>query len=161
MKCIRSSSPLRRRLAGIALFLILLIPATASSFGADRKEGAPEESRKSPKLALSATPAFGFSPLNVQLVATLKGVESRDPNFCHASVTWVRIDPGTSQDTGTRLTETPRCLHDEGEVAVTTTFSKTFDLYAPGAYLYQVIVDGKDGTQVRSNYIKVQVMRVP
>jgi hypothetical protein len=46
-------------------------------------------------------------------------------------------------------------------MSVVTSFSKTFDLYSPGAYLYRLIVEGKDGTQVRSNFVKVQVMRIP
>jgi hypothetical protein len=112
-------------------------------------------------VALSASPAFGFAPLSVNLVAILSGVDPHDPNFCHAGVTWVRLDPGSRPETGIRLTEAPRCLHGEGEVTVGTTFSKTFDLYDPGYYQYQLIILGKDGTQVRSNFVKVQVMRVP
>jgi len=116
---------------------------------------------RGPKILLSASPAFGFSPLSVQLVATLSGVDPQDSNFCHAGTTWIRVDPGSSPEKGTRLTEAPRCLHDEKEVAVTTSFSKTFDLYAAGPYLYQFVLQAKDGTQVRSNFVKVQVMRIP
>ena len=60
-----------------------------------------------------------------------------------------------------KLTEIPRCLHPKSEISVPTTFSKTFELDAPGAYLYRLIVQGKDGTRVSSNFVKVQVMRVP
>jgi len=120
-----------------------------------------DEGRKNPKIVLSATPAFGFPPLSVQLVATLSGVGERDPNFCHANVTWIRVDPGSAPETGTKLSEAPRCVHGEEEVSVVTSFSKTFDLYSPGAYLYRLVVEGKDGRQVRSNFVKVQVMRVP
>jgi hypothetical protein len=120
-----------------------------------------DQGRKNPKIVLSATPAFGFPPLSVQLVATLSGVGDRDANFCHAGVTWIRVDPGSAPETGTKLTEAPRCVHGEEEVSVVTSFSKTFDLYSPGAYLYRLVVEAKDGTQIRSNFVKVQVMRVP
>jgi hypothetical protein len=142
-------------------FLALLLASPASTFLASHKDGSTEESHATPKVALSITPAFGFPPLSIQLVAVLSGVDAHDPNFCHPGVTWIRVDPGSQQDTGTKVTEAPRCLHGEDEVSVATTFSKSFELYTPGAYLYRVVLAGKDGTQVRSNYVKVQVMRVP
>ena len=36
-----------------------------------------------------------------------------------------------------------------------------FEMYGPGDYLYRLMVEGKDGTQVYSNLVKVQVMRIP
>jgi hypothetical protein len=98
--------------------------------------------------------------MNVQLVATLTGVESSDPNFCHAAVTWVRVDPASTPEKETRLTEAPRCLHDENELHVSTTFSKTFEISFPGSYLYRISVTGKDGKEIRSNYLTVRVLRV-
>ena len=146
------------RMAGTVLLLLLLLglPIRAGS-----RDDPGSEPRKNPKIVLSASPAFGFSPLTVQIVGTLTGVDSRDPNFCHAETTWVRVDPGSNPEKSSRLTEAPRCLHKKDEVSVATTFSKTFDLYAPGPYLYQLLVTGKDGTQIRSNFVKIQVMRIP
>jgi hypothetical protein len=152
--------PSQRLYRGAILLGALAVGLAGGPLGAAHKEPR-QEGRKNPKIVLSATPAFGFPPLSVQLVATLSGVGDRDPNFCHAVVTWIRVDPGSAPETGTKLSEAPRCVHDEEEVAVVTSFSKTFDLYSPGAYLYRLIVEGKDGTQVRSNFVKVQVMRVP
>jgi len=128
--------------------------------GADMAPGQ-SQSRKTPKLSLTATPAFGFTPLAVQLAATLNGVGPRDANFCHAGVTWVRIDPGSSPETGAKMSEHPRCVHSEDQIFVATTFSKSFDLISPGSYLYRVIVEAKDGTQIKSNFVKVRVLRVP
>jgi|GEM_PF-1942585 len=116
---------------------------------------------RQPKLNLTATPAFGFAPLTVQLVATLTGIDPKDPNFCHAAVTWVRVDPGASPEKETRVTEAPRCVHDEDEPSVATTFSKSFDLYQAGSYLYRVSVFGKNGKEIRSNYMTIKVLRVP
>jgi len=139
----------------------LVLALAGGPLRAAHKASPRDEGRKNPKIVLSATPAFGFPPLSVQLVATLSGVGDRDPNFCHAEVTWIRVDPGSAPETGTKLSEAPRCVHGEEQVSVVTSFSKTFDLYSPGAYLYRLIVEAKDGTQVRSNFVKVQVMRVP
>lgn len=127
---------------------------------ADKSQGE-SESRKTPKLSLTVTPAFGFTPLAVQLVATLSGVGPRNANFCHAGVTWVRIDPGSSPETGAKLSEHPRCVHSEDKIFVATTFSKSFDLISPGSYLYRVIIEAKDGSQIKSNFVKVRVLRVP
>ncbi len=144
---------------GVVPVLLLLIASPLPA--ARRKSEAEPSEHRTPKIALTASPAFGFSPLSVQLVATLSGIHAGDANFCHAGVTWIRIDPDSGADTGTKLSEDPGCVHGEGEVSVATTFSKSFDLYAPGSYLYRVIVDGKDGTQVKSNFVKVRVIRVP
>ena len=126
-----------------------------------RKNATPKEAQLVPKLLLSASPVYGFAPLSVQLVATLSGIDPRNPNFCHATVTWIRVDPGASPEKETRLTEAPRCVHAESESSVPTTWSKTFDLDWPGSYLYRVQVAGKDGKEVRSNYVTVKILRVP
>lgn len=141
--------------------VLLLAVLFALPLWAGRKEEPRAEQDKNPKIVLSASPAFGFSPLSVQMVGTLTGVDSKDPNFCHAEITWIRVEPGATPEKNSRLTEAPRCLHGEDEVSVKTTFSKTFELYLPGPYLYQLVIAGKDGTQIRSNFVKVQVMRVP
>jgi len=148
----------------LSLFLGFVTPglllAGAQKSRAEMTPSQPE-SRKTPKLSLTATPAFGFTPLAVQLMATLSGVTSRDANYCHAGVTWVRIDPGSSPETGAKMSERPRCVHSEDKIFVATTFSKSFDLISPGSYLYRVIVEAKDGTQIKSNFVKVRVLRVP
>ncbi len=144
---------------GVAL--LLLVPLLIPSAWAGHKGEAQEEGHKGPKLLLTASPLFGFPPLTVHLAATLTGVDPHDANFCHARVIWTRIDPGTSQDMGSKMTESPRCLHDPKEVYVATTYSKTFEMYTPGDYLYRLTLEGKDGTQVISKLVKVQVMRIP
>jgi hypothetical protein len=147
----------RHRLMLAGILVLSLAPVFAHS----GKEAPSTETGRQPRLALSSTPAFGFAPLTVQLVATLTGIDPSDPNFCHAAVTWVRVDPGASPEKETRVTEAPRCVHDEGEPTVATTFSKSFDLYLSGSYLYRVSVFGKDGKEIRSNYVTVKVLRVP
>jgi hypothetical protein len=141
--------------------VLLLTILPASPLCAGHKDEPRQQRDKSPKVLLSVSPAFGFSPLTVQMVGTLTGVDPRDPNFCHAEITWTRVEPGSSPERSSRITEAPRCLHGESEISVTTTFSKVFDLYQPGPYLYQLTITGKDGTQIRSNLVKVQVLRVP
>jgi hypothetical protein len=144
----------------VSLASFLLAPQGAVVL-ASHKDSVPDESHKGPKVVLSVSPAVGFSPLSVELVAILSGVDAHDPNYCHASITWIRVDPGSRPETGSRVTESPRCLHGDDEISVATSFSKTFDLYTPGAYLYRLVIDGKDGTELRSNFVKVQVMRIP
>ena len=148
-------SLLRFVAAGILLSYLLVAPGYAGS-------NAPQQDTlRQPKLALTSTPAFGFAPMTVQLVATLTGIDSKDPNFCHAAVTWVRVDPGAAPEKEIRVTEAPRCVHDENEPSVATTYSKSFDLYQAGSYLYRVSVLGKNGKEIRSNYVTVKVLRVP
>jgi hypothetical protein len=156
----RRTSPL----VVLALGVVLMHP-WGLAFGDSKKETppkeAPKEGKRSPRLLLNGSPVYGFAPLNIQLVATLTGIDPVDPNYCHAAVTWVRVDPGTSPEKETRLTEAPRCLHDENELHVTTTFSKNFEISYPGSYLYRISVTGKDGREIRSNYLTVRVLRVP
>src|SRR5262245_50684162 len=124
-------------------------------------KGAPSgKERPSPNLVLTSAPSFRFAPVTLQLVATLSGIDPNDSNYCHATVTWVRVDPGPSPQTETRLTESPRCVHPDRESSVDTTLDKTFDLPIPGYYLYRVSVIGKDGKEIRSNYVTVKVLRV-
>jgi hypothetical protein len=145
-----------------ALFLLfLLLGSIGVSPTHAGKKSAPPSDQLSPKLSLASTPSFGFAPVTVQLVATLKGIDQKDTNYCHASITWVRVEPGPSPEKETRITESPRCVHGNHETSVTTTFSKSFELDYPGSYLYRVSVAGKDGKEVRSNYVSVKVLRVP
>ena len=141
----------------VLLALLLVLTAPRHLIGAEEKGATPE---KRPRLALNASPSFGYAPVTVQLVATLTGVDKKDPNFCHAGITWVRVDPSASPERETYLSETPRCVHEGSQVEVTTTFSKSFELDRAGTYLYRAMVEGKDGTQVRSSYVTVKVLRV-
>lgn len=113
-----------------------------------------------PKLALTADPAFGFTPVTVFITGALSGVDLHDRNFCHAAITWVRIDPGQTERDAFRTREDPACVHPDEEISVSTSFSKTFVLYRPGSYLIRLEVEGKDGTRVTSAYTKVEVLRV-
>ena len=140
--------------------IFMLASTLASPLGFQEADGKGAEPEKRPRLALSASPAFGYAPVTVQLVATLTGVDKKDPNFCHAGITWVRVDPSASPERETWLSETPRCVHEDGQVEVTTTFSKSFELDRAGNYLYRAIVEGKDGSQIRSSYVTVRVLRV-
>jgi len=144
----------------IRLGTVLLLPTFMPSVWAGKSPEPPEEPHHA-KLFLTCTPAFGFAPLTVQLVATLRGVEPHDPNYCHPAITWVRVDPGAAPEKETRVTEAPRCVHPDQEVSVVTTFSKSFELAYAGSYLYRVSLFGKDGKEIRSNYVTVKVLRVP
>lgn len=143
------------------LSLVLLLTLLAGPAAAGKKGQGEKQDRPEPKLNLTVTPAFGFAPLEVQLVATLSGVDPNDLNFCHAAVTWTRVDPGSSPEKQTRITEAPRCVHEADQLSVNTTFSKSFELASPGSYLYRVSVSGKDGKEIFSSYVTVKVLRVP
>ncbi len=130
-------------------------PAIAGS----RKPKPPSEDKDKPKLILTADPAFGFTPVNVVLTGNLTGIAPLDRNFCHAAVTWVRIDPGLTERDAFRTREDPACVHTEEEVSVTTSFARTLLLYHPGSYLIRLEVEGKDGTRVVSSFARVEVLR--
>ncbi|MGH9748367.1 MAG: hypothetical protein ACRD6R_00385 [Candidatus Polarisedimenticolia bacterium] len=116
--------------------------------------------REKPRLTLRADPTVGFTPVTTVLTGHLTGIDLKDPNFCHPAVTWLRIDPGQTENEGFRVREDPACVHPEGSSSVETSFSKTYALSRPGAYLFRLIVEGKDGTRVISGHAKVQVLRV-
>ena len=153
-----------RRPISLLLLGLLLVAGTAVSpvLGAARKPKPPTGPKGDgkPKLVLTADPAFGFTPVNVFITGALSGIDLNDRNFCHAAVTWVRIDPGQSERDGFRTREDPACVHPDEEISVTTSFTKTFVLYRPGSYLIRLEVEGKDGTRVVSAYTKVEVLRV-
>jgi hypothetical protein len=153
-----------RRPISLLLLGLLLVAGTAvaPALGTARKPKPPAGSKGDgkPKLVLTADPAFGFTPVTVFITGALSGVDLQDRNFCHAAVTWVRIDPGQSERDGFRTREDPACVHPDEEVSVSTSFTKTFVLYRPGSYLIRLEVEGKDGTRVVSGYTKVEVLRV-
>ncbi|MBI1951322.1 MAG: hypothetical protein HYS34_08170 [Acidobacteria bacterium] len=143
------------------IFLLLAIglgglPATASS----RKPKPPPGDQDKPKLVLTADPAFGFTPVTVVLTGSLTGIGPLDRNFCHAAVSWVRIDPGQTERDAFRTREDPACVHPEEEISVITSFTRTLVLYRPGSYLIRLEVEGKDGTRVVSPFTRVEVLRI-
>ena len=145
---------------GVVFPILLLVVSSTIAF-ASGKSPESGEGKKGKKVILTASPMFGYAPLTVQLVATLTGVDPQDRNFCHAGITWIRVDPGASPENETRVSETPRCVHGEEEIRVATTYSKSFDLEFPGSYLYRVVIAGKDGSQIHSNFVTIRVIRVP
>jgi hypothetical protein len=125
-----------------------------------KKRGEDKEEKEKPRLRLVADPYVGFTPVTAILTGHLTGVDRRDPNFCHPAVTWIRIDPGQTEDDGLRIREDPACTHPGDEISVEVSYSKTFVLTRPGSYLVRLIVEGKHGTRVQSGFTKVQVLRV-
>lgn len=151
------------RLVAVPVVGLLLATGLVVSpaFGSSRKpKPPPPEDQDKPKVVLTADPAFGFTPVTVVLTGSLTGIGPHDRNFCHAAVTWVRIDPGQTERDGFRTREDPACVHPEEEISVSTNFTKTFVLYRPGSYLIRLEVEGKDGTRVVSAFTKVEVLRV-
>jgi hypothetical protein len=155
-----------RLVAAMVLAACLAAGAAAPAMPAPRKEperkeqGRKEPEREKPKLVLAAEPAVGFTPVTTILTGHLTGVDLRDPNWCHAAITWVRIDPGQTEDSGFRVREDPACLHPPEEVSVESAFTRTFYLTRPGPYLVRLILEARDGTRVHSGFAKIQVLRV-
>ena len=144
------------RFTCLLLAFTVALPALA---GSRKNKPAPEEKNK-PRVTLTPDPAFGFTPVTVILTGHLSGVDLHDRNFCHAAITWVRIDPGQTERDNLRIREDPACVHPDEEISVTTTFTKIFDLYYPGSYLFRLEIEAKDGTRVVSGYTRVEVLRV-
>ena len=154
--------PRRQRLLkwGLPALLLCLVAGIApTGAGKPKAEDDPED-RDKPRLRLLAEPAFGFTPVTALLTAHLTGVAPNDPNFCHPSVTWVRIRPGQTEENATRIQENPVCRQPESESVAATSFLKTFDLYQPGTYLFRIIVEGKDHHRIQSGTAQVVVLRV-
>jgi hypothetical protein len=143
----------------ILLVLLAFLPIAHPAGARGRKENA-DDSKEKPRLSLVADPAFGFTPVTVILTGHLTGVDLHDRNFCHAAITWVRIDPGQTERDGFRVREDPACIHPDDEISVADTFTKTFDLYRPGSYLIRLELQGKDGKRIVSAYTRVEVLRV-
>ena len=136
--------------------LLFLAPGPAEA--AKRGEKEPKDDK--PRLRLVADPAVHFTPVTAILTGQLTGVRSDDANFCHAAVTWVRIDPARTEQEAIRVREDPACVHPPEQVSVATSFTKTYDLVQPGSYLFRLEIEGKDGSRVVSSFVKVQVLRV-
>jgi hypothetical protein len=146
----------------LRLLTLLLLPALVTAFptGGLARKDKPAPGKDKPRLTLIADPAFGFTPVFVTLRGHLTGVDLHDRNFCHAAITWVRIDPGQTEDEGFKVREAPACVHPDEEISVTDTFTRSFELYAIGSYLIRLEIQGKDGTRIVSAYTRVQVLRV-
>lgn len=151
--------PIFLLLLGLLLVAVAAVSPVAGAARKPKPPAAPKGDGK-PKLVLTADPAFGFTPVTVFITGALSGIDLHDRNFCHAAVTWVRIDPGQSERDGFRTREDPACVHPDEEISVSTSFTKTFVLYRPGSYLIRLEVEGKDGSRVVSGYTKVEVLRV-
>ena len=152
----------RSAAASLVSLLLAVVFVASPVLGSSHKPKPPagKDEKDKPKLALTADPAFGFTPVTVVLTGHLTGVDLHDRNFCHASVSWVRIDPGQTERDGFRTREDPACVHPDEEISVSTTFTRTFVLYRPGSYLVRLEVEGKDGMRVVSAFTKVEVLRV-
>jgi len=119
-----------------------------------------EEKHDKPRLKLIAEPAVGFTPVTTVLTGQLSGVRPDDAAFCHPAVTWVRVNPGLTEDDATRYREDAACRHPPSEAVAVTSFTKTLTLQQPGSYLFKLVVEGRDGQHVESAYTRVQVLRV-
>jgi hypothetical protein len=119
-----------------------------------------EEKQAKARLKLIAEPAVGFTPVTTVLTGQISGISPRDAAFCHPAVTWVKVNPWLSEDDATRYHEDAACRHPESEAIAVTSFTKTLTLHEPGAYLFKLIVEGRDGRKIESAYTKVQVLRV-
>ncbi|HKN46770.1 MAG TPA: hypothetical protein VJ144_02260 [Candidatus Polarisedimenticolia bacterium] len=146
--------------AVIAALAALSLLAPLGAGARSHKETTPDGEKERPRLRLTSDRTVGFTPLDIVLTGRLTGVGPRDANFCHAAVTWTRIDPGQTEEEGSKVRENPACLHPKEQVSVPTSFTKEYMLYTPGAYLFRLMVEGKDGTRIVSGYAKVDVLQV-
>ncbi|MFQ5876948.1 MAG: hypothetical protein ACE5JH_04555 [Acidobacteriota bacterium] len=144
-------------LVGASVVPCLPLPARA---GGRSEIAAGTEKKEKPRLKLSVEPAVGFTPVTALLTAHLSGVDPRDPNFCHAAVTWIRIDPGRTAEHASRIRRDPVCLHAEEDSRVPMFYTKTFTLRQPGSHLFKARIEGKDGKAIESGYARVRVLRV-
>ena len=140
--------------------LILMVAASGAPGAGARDKEHKAEDRGKLRLRLAADPSVGFTPLTTMLTGHLSGVAPDDANFCHPAVTWIRVNPGQIEDDASRYHEDPACRHPESESEAATSFTKMFDLYQPGPYLFKLVVEGKDHRRVESAYARVEVLRV-
>ncbi len=150
----------RRTLTVLLLGFALVALPPPDVMARARKPSPPKEETRKPKLRLVVAPAVGYAPVEAVLTGELTGVDPHDANFCHAAITWIRIDPGQSEQEGLRVREDPACLHPREEVSVTTSFTRNYTLYRRGSYLFRLFVEGKDGTRIDSGFVKVTVLSI-
>lgn len=140
--------------------MTLVLASALPVWSGDDDDEGKKEKRGKPKLVLKVDPAVGFTPVIAFLTGDLTGVDPHDQNFCHASVTWLRIDPGRGEDEALRMRQDPVCLHAEEDSRVAMSHTKIFTLYRPGSYLFRLMIEGKDGKRVDSGYTQVRVLSV-
>ena len=143
---------------------LLLAVAIGAALGPTPLAGKPktdaEKETGKPRLRLAADRAVGFTPVEVVVTARLTGVKVEDPNFCHAAVTWLRIDAAHTEDEPFSIREDPVCRHPKEESRSTLTYTKRFVLRRIGTHLIKVRLEGKDGLAVESAYTRIRVLRV-
>lgn len=149
--------PARRTLTILLLSVGLAAPAAMARV---RRPKPPNEEMRRPKLRLLVSPSVGYAPVEAVLTGELTGVEPDDANFCHAAITWIRVDPGQREQEGLRVREDPACVHPKEEISVPTSFTRNYTLYRRGSYLFRLYVEGKDGTRIDSGFVKVTVLSI-
>lgn len=153
MKVVRAGTPVA------VVTAILTLSALQPVFGnATAPEGGGPSTEK-PKLVLKAEPRIGFSPLRLTLRAVLSGVSSDDLNFCHVDQLWLgkRSDsPGARERASAHR---PRCHHPDDKKQVEMVFFKDLNLYSPGAYIYRLKLEPKQGPPLISNPVTLRVLR--
>ena len=143
----------------VAFLVVPWIQAGIDAAGRKDKDQEPAKDKEKPHLRLVVDASVGFPPVTVTATGWLTGVDPRDANFCHAAVTWTKVEPGQTEDGASTVREDPGCLHPPEQVDVQTSFTKTFVFYNPGSYLIRLAIEGKNKTRVRSGFAKVEVLR--
>jgi hypothetical protein len=151
---------LRSQLPEIAVCLLIGLTLLVLSHPNTRAGDTDRDDEGKPRIHLLPDKAVGFTPVHVVLTGSLSGVDSEDSNFCHAAVTWIRIDPGQTEEEAFKIREDPVCLHPEEESRVTLTYTKSFVLRRVGPHMFKLRLEGKDGTAVESAFTRVRVLRV-
>ncbi len=137
---------------------ILTLTALQAVFG---DTPAPEDGGRStekPKLVLKADSRIGFSPLRLTLRATLTGVSRDDLDFCHVDQIWLgkrSADPAARERASAHR---PRCHHPDDQKRVEMIFYKELNLYSPGAYIYRLKLEPKQGPALISNPVTLRVL---
>ena len=80
-----------------AVYLSVAALATAMSFGAPVTAQQRADDNKKPSVTLRATPALGFAPLKVRMVADIRGGSDDYADFYCAAVEWDWADGTTSE----------------------------------------------------------------
>ena len=137
---------------------LLTLSVLQPVFGGTTAPESGEPSTEKPKLVLKADSRIGFSPLRLTLRATLTGVSSDDLNFCHVDQIWFgkrSSDPGARERASTHR---PRCHHADDQKQVEMIFFKELSLYSPGAYIYRLKLEPKQGPALISNPVTLRVL---
>jgi hypothetical protein len=133
--------------------LLLILPAAPGLAPASNLHAAGEAGMEL-DLELSANRNVGFSPLSVSVTGKLHGIHGGNGNFCHPGVTWVLWN--VDKDLFARSTSDPRCHHVKGRAYNPVVFKRSFTL-GRGTHMARLIVQGKDGRMVSSDYVTIEV----